>query len=161
MDQTKLDFISKGYAPYPDALSAETPAVWGKMNAQQMIEHLADFYDVSTGKIETVLYTPEEHLPKYREFLMSEKMFRENTTAPEQLLGEEPLAMRLPGLNEAKERLAISVNEFNRYFENDPMRETLHPVFGMLNYDEWVRLHYKHVIHHLRQFSLIPAEFAA
>ncbi|TXH28993.1 MAG: DUF1569 domain-containing protein, partial [Cyclobacteriaceae bacterium] len=36
-----------------------------------------------------------------------------------------------------------------------PAKKTTHPVFGALNFDEWILLHYKHVTHHSRQFGLI------
>jgi len=130
---------------------------WGKMNAQQMLEHLSDFFNVSTEKISFPLVTPEEHLPKYREFLFSDKEFRENTKAPETILGEEPLPLRSKSLQSAKEYLNKSVADFFHFFEEDPQRKTIHPVFGPLNFEEWVLLHYKHVNHHLRQFTSPPA----
>jgi DinB superfamily len=125
---------------------------WGKMNAQQMIEHVTDFFDVSTGKIKFDLVTPEEQLPKFREFLRSDKEFRENTKAPASVLGEEPSPLRNPSIEKAIKKLKDSVNEFFDFFEKDPERTTIHPVFGPLNFEEWVLLHYKHVNHHLRQF---------
>ena len=101
------------------------------------------------------LYIPEEHLPKYKEFLMSDKEFRENTKAPADLLGEEPKPVRFLSLDEATDHLRKSVNDFIEYFKNDSERLTTHPLFGPLNFDEWVRLHYKHAVHHLKQFSLL------
>ncbi len=154
MDQQKLDFISTGAFDKMNALKEDSKGGWGVMNAQEMTEHLADFFNVSTEKIKTKLYTPEEHLPKYMEFLMSEKEFKENTKAPAELLGETPLPLRFSSLDEAKQNLRQSVNDFNAYFREDESKRTLHPAFGMLNYDEWVRLHYKHVLHHLKQFGL-------
>ena len=153
MDQEKLVFLTTGAFEKLNALEENTKSNWGVMNAQQMVEHLADFFDVSTEKIKTKFYTPEEHLPKYKEFLMSDKEFRENTKAPADLLGEIPLPLRFASISEAKEHLKKSVNNFVEYFKED--RKTLHPVFGMLNFDEWVRLHYKHVVHHLKQFKLL------
>lgn len=29
-----------------------------------------------------------------------------------------------------------------------------HPVFGLIGYEEWHRMHYKHVHHHFLQFGL-------
>ncbi|MEJ7625495.1 MAG: DinB family protein [Ferruginibacter sp.] len=142
----ELDLLYKG-------LAAESKGNWGKMSAQHMIEHVADFFNVSTEKIKFDLVTPEEHLPKYREFLFSDKEFRENTKAPATVLGEEPLPLRSVSLEKAVEYLKKSVNDFFTFFEKDPMRKTIHPVFGPLNFEEWVLLHYKHVNHHVRQFA--------
>ena len=154
MVQEKLRFITDTAFKNLEGLTAESKAKWGVMNPQEMTEHLADFFDVSTEKVKTKLYTPEEHLPRYMEFLMSEKEFKENTKAPTDLLGEKPMPIRFPSLDAAKENLKRSVNDFVSYFSEDEMIKTLHPAFGMLNYEEWIRLHYKHVLHHLKQFDL-------
>jgi hypothetical protein len=158
MDSNKLEFITTGAGTKMAALKEEAKPRWGIMNAQEMTEHLADFFDVSTEKVKTKLYTPEEHLPRYKEFLMSEKPFKENTKAPAELLGDTPLPVRLSSLKEAKENLQKSIDDFIAYFKADDNKRTLHPAFGMLNYDEWVRLHYKHVVHHLNQFGLMGVE---
>jgi len=142
----ELDLLYKG-------LAAESKGNWGKMSAQHMIEHVSDFFNVSTEKIKFQLVTPEEHLPKYKEFLFSDKEFRENTKAPATVLGEEPLPLRSESLEKAVEYLKKSVNDFFTFFEKDSMKKTTHPVFGPLNFEEWVLLHYKHVNHHLRQFA--------
>jgi len=47
-----------------------------------------------------------------------------------------------------------AVDEFVEYFKNAPGKKTTHPVFGPLDFNEWVLLHYKHVTHHLRQFGV-------
>ena len=132
---------------------ANPQAKWGKMNAQQMIEHVADFFNVSTEKIKFELVTPEEHLPKYKEFLLSDKEFRENTKAPASVLGEEPLPLRSASIETAIDYLKKSAARFFSYFENEPQKKTTHPVFGPLNFEEWVMLHTKHVSHHSRQFQ--------
>ena len=154
MDVQKLNFISKEYIPLLKDLQTEATGKWGKMNAQQMVEHVAAFFLVSTGKIKFDLVTPVEHLPKYREFLFSDKEFRENTKAPAHVIGEEALPLRYSNMNEALENLAAAIAGFETYFKANDSRKTLHPVFGELNFEEWVLLHYKHVRHHLRQFEL-------
>ncbi len=155
MDQEKLKFITKESMPLFKSLSADKKSKWGKMNAQQMIEHVSAFFYVSTEKIKFNLVTPTEHLPKYKEFLLSDKEFRENTKAPATVIGEETLPLRYASMEEALEKLTESIAGFQSYFNEDPDKRTLHPVFGELNFEEWVLLHYKHVTHHLRQFELI------
>lgn len=156
MDKNKFHFITVETFELMQALHESTPAKWGVMNAQEMTEHLADFYDISSEKIPCKLYTPEEHLPKMKAFLLSDKNFRENTKAPAEMLGEQPLPLRFSNPDEAKINLQLAVNNFTKHFTGKDKKETLHPAFGMLNYEEWVLLHYKHVQHHLKQFGLIP-----
>ena len=153
--EEKSLFISKAAFQLLEQLSGHTPAAWGKMDARQMLEHLKDFFDVSTERIIFPLTTPEEHLPKYREFLYSEKPFRENTKAPTSVLGEEPLAWRSESFEAALSQLKESVDHFYQYFGTAPGIQTIHPVFGSLNFEEWIMLHYKHVMHHLKQFNLL------
>jgi Protein of unknown function (DUF1569) len=155
MDQDKLNFITKEYIPLLKNVQPGTMGKWGKMNAQQMTEHVAAFFYVSSEKIKFDLVTPREHLPKFKEFLFSDKQFRENTKAPVNVIGEEALPLRYTSMEEAVENLAKSIAAFEAYFKDDPGKKTLHPVFGELNFEEWVLLHYKHVTHHLRQFELM------
>ena len=131
---------------------------WGKMNAWQAVEHLADIFDASSNKSQYEILTPEEHLPKYVDFIRSEKEFRENTKAPEVFMGAEPAPVRSGSYAAAIARLQTSVTDFFTFFKNDPSASTVHPVFGKLVYADWLRLHGKHVRHHLRQFSLMEVE---
>jgi hypothetical protein len=154
MQEQKLAFIENDFFSLLNNITADTKANWGKMNAQQMIEHVVAFFNVSTGKIKFDLVTPEEHLPKFKEFLLSDKQFRENTKAPGNVIGEEPLPLQYKTFEEAVSKLHEAVEYFENYFKADPAKRTMHPVFGLLNFDEWVLLHYKHVTHHLRQFGI-------
>ena len=152
----KSAFISSDLFISLQQLHADAMPKWGKMNAQQMVEHLSDFIDLSVEKIHFPLAVPEEDLPKYKAFLMSEKPFRENTKAPAAVLGENPLPVKLDSLESAILQLKISVADFFAFFAKNPDKKTLHPAFGWLNYEEWLMLHFKHISHHLRQFELIP-----
>lgn len=156
MHEEKLHFLQEEMFTLLGQLTEQSTAQWGKMNAQQMTEHLTDFFNVSVEKIIFPLITPPEHLARYREFLYSEKVFKENTKAPAEVLGEDPLPLRAATLTDAKEKLKKTVEYFFKYFEAEPGKETMHPVFGMLHFSEWLMLHYKHVTHHLRQFNLMP-----
>lgn len=154
MNTGKLNFLRNNLFQLLQKAGADSKPAWGVMNIQEMLEHLADFFDVSSGKLYFDLAVPQEHLPKYREFLFSEKPFRENTKAPASVLGEKPMPLRCHSLSDAVEKLRAAVEGFVRYFETNPDAQTLHPAFGMLNFEEWVLLHHKHVTHHLKQFGL-------
>jgi hypothetical protein len=155
MDTEKLNFIRQAFVPKLKTLSSETMGNWGKMNAQQMVEHVTAFFNVSIEKIRFPLVTPAEQLPKFKEFLLSDKQFRENTKAPAGVIGEEALPLRYENMEQAIEKLSAAITNFEKYFQEHPGKKTLHPVFGELVFEEWVLLHYKHVTHHLRQFGLL------
>ena len=149
----KEKFIRTDFLNSIDLLGVDTKAAWGKMNAWQMIEHVSSFFKVSSAQIHFDLAIPEEHLPKYKAFLLSDIPFKENTKAPASVLGEETIPVSSTSFAEAKELLKGSVNDFFEYFEKNPGATTLHPAFGELHKEEWILLHYKHVIHHLKQFG--------
>jgi hypothetical protein len=155
MEDMKWNFISKHYTALLINLPDDAVGKWGKMNGQQMVEHVAAFFAVSAGKKKFDLVTPVEHLPKYKEFLLSEKEFRENTKAPISVIGEEAQPLHYANMHEALVNLQQSIKDFEYYFKDDKYKTTLHPVFGELNFEEWVSLHYKHITHHLRQFGLM------
>ena len=151
--KSKIEFVQYDFINLISKLKSNDKGNWGKMNAQQMVEHIADFYKVSTGKIIFDLTTPQEHLSKYKDFLLSDKQFKENTKAP--VLPEEPLPMRNNNFDDAIEELKKEILNFFKYFEEDKCKTTQHPAFGNLNFEEWIALHYKHLQHHARQFGLI------
>lgn len=155
MDAVKLNFIQHQFVALVNNLAADVVGKWGKMNAQQMVEHVTEIFNASAGKIYFDIITPAEHLPKYKEFLRSDKQFRENTKAPESVLGEAPLPLRNATMQQAIAGLQKSIDGFVEYFAADANKTSSHPVFGVLNFEEWVLLHYKHVIHHGRQFGVV------
>lgn len=151
----KEQFIKQTFSALLKQANSSTTANWGKMDFQQMLEHVADFFQVSTQKQHYPLVSPPEHRPKLKEFLMSDKQFRENTKAPVNIIGEEPPTYKYASVDEAMQELLAEVEYFFQLYADEPDLTAVHPVFGELNYEEWVRLHYKHVTHHLRQFGLL------
>ena len=118
MDVQKLNFIREECVLLFKKVPADSIGKWGKMNAQQAVEHLAAFFNVSAGKIKFDLVTPVEHLPKYKEFLLSDKEFRENTKAPTSVIGEETLPLQYATMEAALEKLAESITAFENYFKD-------------------------------------------
>lgn len=152
VNEEKREFLQNRFIPLVRTIARDSSPRWGKMNPQQMVEHVAGFFRVSVNKLKFPLVTPVEQLPRFHDFLMSEKEFRENTKAP--VLPDEPLPARFENMEEAVIDLQKQVVEFFEYFSDDPQLRTLHPVFGELNFEEWVQLHHKHVKHHLKQFGI-------
>lgn len=153
--EEQLNFLKNEYMPIIREADTSAQSKWGKMNFQQMVEHVSAFFKVSTHKLKFDLVSPPEHMLKLKEFLMSDKQFRENTKAPTSIIGEEPFPVHYSSVEEAVAKLEKEVNNFFHFYETNPTATAVHPVFGELNFEEWVRLHYKHVTHHLRQFGLL------
>jgi len=156
MSLEKENFLRTRLVSLLQQLSPDTPARWGKMKVQQMIEHLGgDAFRTASGRLvfEKILTAPEQ-LARMRAFLMSEKPFKENTVNP--LLGEVPLPTRYKTVQGAIGALQQELIHFFEVFERNPLLITRNPFFGDLNFDENVQLLYKHSLHHLKQFGVEP-----
>ena len=152
MNFEKENFLRTKLISHLQKLKPETPPLWGKMNAQQMIEHMTAVMMSASGKIKLPIVTPAERLPKMQEFMMSEKPFKENTKSP--VLGEEPAPLKKHTKEAAIGKLQEEIIYFFEAFEKDPALKTTNPVFGELNFEMNIQLLYKHALHHLKQFGI-------
>ncbi len=153
MNEQKLDFLRHTFPQLLKKLKGDEKPEWGKMSPQQMVEHMTDSFRIADEKNRHAIHTPQDQLPGYKGFLMSEKEFRPNTKNA--LMGEEPPGIINASLQEAIRELEEEIAFFVSFFQNDPGVVTTNPFFGMLNYEEWVQLLHKHAVHHLKQFSLL------
>lgn len=156
MSFEKENFLRTNLVSYLQRLDPSTPAKWGKMGVQQMIEHFGgDAVRNANGrlKMENIL-TPPENLERMREFMMSDKPFKENTNNP--LMGEEPSLLRYKTVQAAIGALQQELIYFFEAYEKDPDLIIRNPFFGDLNFDQNVHLLYKHALHHLKQFGVEP-----
>ncbi len=158
MSFEKENFLRTKLVRYLQQLDPATPPRWGKMTVQQMVEHFGgDAVRNANGrlKIETII-TPSENLQRMREFMMSDKPFKENTKNP--LLGEEPATLRYKTIQAAIGALQQELIYFFEAFEKDSRLITRNPFFGDLSFEQNVQLLYKHAQHHLRQFGVEPLD---
>ena len=152
MNFEKENFIRTKLISLLQKLKNDEPARWGKMNVQQMIEHFTDVMMSASGKIKLPVVTPPERLPRLREFMMSEKPFKENTKSP--VLAEEPAPLRKHTKEAAIGKLQEEIIYFFEIFEKTPGLKTNNPVFGELDFEMNIQLLYKHALHHLKQFGV-------
>ena len=130
-------------------LTPDTKALWGKMNVSQMITHNQRPLQVAFGKL------------KLKKGLIG---FLFGGIAKKQLLKDIPFKKNLPTapgfvvkderkFDEEKENL-ISLVE--RFVKDGPagLTKEPHPFFGKLTTDEWDKLQWKHLEHHLSQFGV-------
>ena len=152
MNAAKKDFLQQQFIDLLRQISSDTKPQWGKMTLQQMIEHFADSVRIASGKtVHTNIITPPDHLPKLKDFLMSEKPFKENT--PNALMPELPAPVKNISIEEAIKELQTELDLFFSVFENNNLQTTRNPFFGDLNFEENVQLLHKHALHHLKQFG--------
>ncbi len=132
-------------------LRQDSPAVWGRMTAAQMVEHCARGVEWAVG--DTV--PPKGPLP-LRVLgrvikplaLGNEKPFGRNSpTAPVLVVQDEPEMAAVRG------RLVGLIDRFVTGGATGCTKFP-HTFFGKLTPDEWAVLMYKHMDHHLRQFGV-------
>src|ERR1700679_1369634 len=108
MNEEKKKFLQDDFIPLLKNLDAYAKGRWGVMNGQQMVEHFADAVKNESGKLILPIFNIAERLEKSREFLMTEKQFKENTKNP--LIGEVPFPLRKANMNAAIEKLHEELN---------------------------------------------------
>lgn len=123
-------------------------ALWGKMNAAQMLAHCRIAIEAALGErhvirkdsfisrniihpLVMVLPWPKGNIPTAREFRVVEENVHVRTV-PEEAAG---LLAKL------------------RIFMGSTYQLKPHPMFGELSHSQWVNLQRKHLDHHLRQFG--------
>lgn len=154
MLKEKESFLQNEYLPLLRKLLPGQKAKWGKMDGQQMVEHMRDVFKVANGKLVLPLVnTQPEKLAQARAFLMTEIPFKENTKVP--VMPEEPRPHKYASLEEAIAKMETELEAVFRAYASDASLTTLNPMFGSLDYTQQIHLLYKHARHHLRQFGLV------
>ena len=136
-------------------LQQDQQPLWGQMTPQHMIEHLSGTLAISHGKIK--LPPPElsaEKLAEKKAWLMDpEKHFKPNTKSAR--MPDKPMPLRFKDLDQAKDVFFTHLAAFHGHFKGTPHILVTHPVFGPLNYEEWLAFFEKHHRHHFAQFGLV------
>ena len=147
------EFFQKDVPQLLNGLKASAQGKWGSMNVNQMIGHLQAGTMLMMSKRKVALEVPEEKLPRYKAFLMSDKSFMQGAPKPDLYLEYEKADFEAFDL--AKEKLASLVLEFDKITQNDKGFWSFHPSFGMLDAEETRQLQFKHIRHHFQQFGLL------
>lgn len=133
-------------------LSVDQPAIFGKMTAQHMFEHLIITLKISSGKINLPKFELTEASQIQKKALLRTKMeFPKDILAPGSNGELNPL--KLASLEDAQQAFIVSLEQFIQYYADNPTAEPIHPRFGPLTYEEWCTFHEKHIAHHFSQFD--------
>jgi len=130
-----------------ERLSPEATPLWGRMNAPQMLAHLAKWMEMAEGRLETaevkrpIRYPPLKQLVVY--FLPWPKGV---PTAPE---------LKCRDLFDWDKEYAAVRQLIHSFEKRDPKAPwPVHPAFGKLTSRAWGVLGYRHTDHHFRQFGI-------
>jgi hydroxymethylglutaryl-CoA reductase len=148
-----IKFLKEELWPKLAELKPDTPAKWGKMGPQHMVEHLGSTTIISYGRFDAPAMYEEEKLKRNYEYIIQgRRRLKQSTNAP--VLPEEPLPLRFDSLETAIDKLKKLMDDFLAHFEEHPEAKYMHPAFGLLNFEEWAYFHAMHAQYHLDQFAL-------
>ncbi|MDN3579580.1 DUF1569 domain-containing protein [Mucilaginibacter flavus] len=133
-------------------LEPTTLPLWGKMNAQQMVEHLITNVKYTNGTFTfTCKRSPEEANRSKQVMIYTDTPMPMNI-----VLGDLPSNYAYPNLSAAIEQLMKELATFDQHFKTPGITED-HLSFGSMNHQEWIIWHSKHFTHHFKQFGLLSA----
>lgn len=153
MHEAKLKFLLDTMPALLQQLEPIQQGAWGKLNAQQMVEHFSDAVKLAFGHFQLPALHEGEQLQKMYNFMMSDAPFKENTVNP--YMGKDAAPLRKASMQHAITSLQNALHRFVEYYEQHPGAKILNPFFGELNFEEQVHLLHKHAQHHLKQFGLV------
>ncbi|AZJ34972.1 hydroxymethylglutaryl-CoA reductase, degradative [Tenacibaculum singaporense] len=133
-------------------LKADAKPLFGKMNGQQMVEHLSLVTQIANGNWKVDTYVSDEKSARRKPFLNSDSELQIGFKAP--FLSEDPTPLKFSSMNEAITDLIEQVQHFETVFNENPNRKVVHPFFGELDYEYWKKFQVKHFTHHFKQFGL-------
>ena len=138
MSTEKLSFLTTTFPNLVRAADPKTNPAWGKMNLQQMVEHMSESIRIANGKLSFPLMTPEERVPAMVAFVRSEKEFKPNTKNA--LMGEEPEPLRQKNMEDALAEYQTEIQAMKDHFEKNSGTVLLNPFFGELDFNDWIQL---------------------
>lgn len=154
-ERLRKDFLGELLPMALRALHERTRPAWGKMSPQEMVEHLAWAFELSTGHRQARCPVPEEMRERMKPFLYGNQPSPHEFMNPVLASGLPPLEH--PNLSSARDALNAARHRFLEQPKAAAEDLRMHPIFGPLGPDDWSRVHFKHSFHHLLQFGLIAA----
>ncbi|MGH2552995.1 MAG: DUF1569 domain-containing protein [Chitinophagaceae bacterium] len=128
-------------------LSPQTQRQWGKMDVAQMFAHCRLPLQVIMGQ-----QTLKANAFKRMIFPLFKKILYSNTPYKQGLPTDKLYIMTgsEKEFHQEKQKLIEQIHSFN---ESSYVIE-IHPVFGTLTKEQWSKATWKHLDHHLKQFSV-------
>jgi hydroxymethylglutaryl-CoA reductase len=133
-------------------LSNSNKPLWGKMNAQEMVEHLSDMLMMARGTGNFTIDVDAETIARRQQFLLSDKEMAKNIAVP---FTKELIELSNDELELAVDEFTDEWINFIELYENNPDASVVHPYYGALDFNLWLKMHDKHFMHHFKQFGLI------
>ena len=140
--------IREGIVKRLAALQPTSARQWGKMDVAQMMAHCATAFEVPVGdRPAKQALLGKIVTPLFKGRIFGEKPFGKNApTDPAFRIVDQR------DFNRERQRLSALMERFCDRGQ-DASDGVVHSFFGRLNGEDWGRLMFKHMDHHLRQFG--------
>lgn len=128
-------------------LTPESKALWGKMTVDQMLKHCIAPIDVAFGDLELKANPIMAFLGKMmkNKIINSPEFKKDSPTAPAFIKTETY------DFTATRNELIEKVQKFAT--GSQVIKSNKHPFFGKMSTEDWDKLQWKHLDHHLRQFN--------
>ena len=130
-------------------LRPDGPRLWGRMDAAQMLAHCGHSFEAAmTERPVKQAFLGRVVAPLVRPVVLGDRPFRKNVpTSP---------AFMVADARDFDAELRRLAHLIDRFIQRGPERagRVPHVFFGRLSGEQWGRLMYKHLDHHLRQFGV-------
>jgi hypothetical protein len=134
-----------------DALTPENKAKWGKMNVNQLLRHLTLALEIPLEKLNPTMPANAPKLPKwlFRFILLNMKPPKSKAETFVEL-NTVSAGVNPADFEEERRLLKQAVNEFVTAKKYAPENK----LGGKFSPDDWGKLSFNHMDHHLRQFGV-------
>ena len=130
-------------------LTPESKALWGKMNAAQMLSHCQAPMDVAFGNITIKANFIMQFLGRMmKKKIINAPEFSKNSPTAPAFIRNNPCDFEQSKL-ELIDKISVLAKEGMKSIKTNK-----HPFFGEMTTDDWDKLMWKHMDHHLRQFGM-------
>lgn len=131
-------------------ISPDLKAAWGKMNAGQMLKHVADNAEMEFG----YTHLKRRFIGRLIGRMVVNGIVKDDKPNPKnQPTHPKMIVKGQVEFSKEKERVLELVARLGMV-DSSEFEERVHPFFGKMKSKEWSIWIYKHLDHHLRQFSL-------
>lgn len=131
-------------------LNEKSQPNWGKMDVAQMLLHCQKPLEVANGNLQLntkVGFAKKMLLKLFKNSMYNDKPWQKNlgTVREFKITDAQEFTSQ-------KDKLVSVVNEFSQL--KNKTNWPSHPFFGDFNTDQWGKMQYKHLDHHLTQFGV-------
>jgi hypothetical protein len=133
-----------------EQLDKNASPIWGTMSINQMLKHCQGPLEVGIGKKQltgNIGFIKKMVFKLFKFTMYNDKPWKPNLPTVSDYVVKDEL-----DFNSEKLALIEIINKFSKMKNNTNWPE--HPYFGTFTTQQWGKLQYKHLDHHLRQFGV-------